>query len=126
MIVSDERVSLFVSNALQIALCPPYTCMGLERDGEIVAGVIINGWEARNAHVTVAGCGWTRPFVRAVGEYIFGQLGCLRMTVTTPDNRVAEYAKRLGGEVEGLMRNYYGEGQDAILVGILANEWSVR
>jgi hypothetical protein len=126
MIVTDERIALFVSNALQIALCPPYTCLGLEREGEIIAGVIVNGWEARNAHVTVAGRGWTREFIKAVGEYIFGQLRCLRMTITTPDPQVAEYAQRLGGEVEGVMRDYYGEGEDAFLVGILAKDWPLK
>lgn len=123
MIVSGEEVARFVSERIGTALCPPYTAMGLQRGGEIVAGVIFNGFEGPNVHVTVAGEHWPRGFIRAVGEYVFGQLGCLRMTVTTEQESVAGYALRLGGVVEGRMADYYGEGRDAILLGILRARW---
>lgn len=123
MIVSSERVARFVSGITGASFCPPYTTMGLMRGQDIVAGVIFNQFEGPNVHVTIAGTGWTAGFVKAVGEYVFDQLGCLRMTVTTEQERVADYALRLGGEVEGRMKDYYGEGRDAILVGILRPRW---
>ena len=123
MIVADERVARFVSERSGAAFCPPFTAMGIERDGEIVAGALFNQFEGPNVHVTIAGTGWTAGFVRAVGQYVFEQLGCLRMTVTTEQEKVAGYALRLGGEVEGRMQDYYGEGRDAILVGILRARW---
>ena len=97
--------------------------MGLERDGHIVAGVLFNQFEGPNVHISAAGKGWTRGFVRAVGDYVFSQLGCLRMTITTEQEAVMRYACRLGGQVEGMMRDYYGEGRDGILVGVLRDEW---
>lgn len=123
MIVVGERVALFVSERLGITLCPPYTTMGIERRGEIVAGVIFHCYETYGVHVTAAGSGWTPGFIKAVGAYVFGQLGCIRITVTTPDVEVARYAERLGGQVEGLMRDQFGEGRDGWIVGVLKSEW---
>lgn len=126
MIVCDERVARFVSEQLGFALCPPYSVMGIERDGEIVGGVLFNQFEGANIHFSAAGKGWTLGFMRAVGEYVFGQLGCERMTATTESPLVADYAERLGGQREGLMRSHFGKGRDAIIVGVLRDEWKFR
>ena len=122
-IATDERVARFISERLGTALCPPYTVAGIERDGEIIAGALFNQFEGANVHVSIAGTDWTRGFIKAVGQYVYGQLGCLRMTITTEQDAVAKYATRLGGQVEGNMRDYFGEGRDAWLIGILRDEW---
>lgn len=123
MIATDERVARFLSERLGTALCPPYSLMGIERDGEIVAGVLFNQFEGANVHVSIAGSGWGRDFIKAVGRYVYDQLGCLRMTITTEQPAVIDYAVRLGGEVEGLMRDHFGEGRDAWIIGILRKDW---
>ena len=123
MIVEGEAVARFVSERIGFALCPPYTAMGIERDGEIIGGVIFNSFEGAAVHVTLAGKGWTRAFIKAVGDYVYRQLGCARITVTTADPKVVEYAQRLGGQLEGVLRDQFGEGRDATLVGILARDW---
>lgn len=123
MIVADERVALFVSERLKFGLCPPYTQMGIERDGEVIAGVVFNCFEGADVHVTIAGTGWTRGFIREVGNYVFGSLGCLRMTATTEQPEVAKLAVKLGGAIEGMMRNHFGPDRNAIIVGILREDW---
>lgn len=123
MIVTDERVARFVSERTGCGVCPPWTCMGLEREGEIVGGVIFHCYEGAAVHVTVAGKGWTRAFLRAVGRYVYDQLGCERITVTTEQPSVIGYAKRLGGQVEGLLRSQFGPGRDATIIGILKAEY---
>lgn len=123
MIVADERVARFVSERLGTAFCPPYTCLGIERDGEITAGVLFHCFEGPAVHITVAGTGWTPQFVTAVGDYVFGQLGCLRMTITTEQESVVKLACKAGGQVEGCLRDQFGEGRDGHVVGILRREW---
>lgn len=123
MIRTDEAVARFVSERIGMGLCPPYTCMGLERNGEVVAGVVFNCFEKPDIHVTVAGSGWTRGFIREVGRYVFDQLGCLRMTALTEQPQVVGFAKRLGGQVEGVLRWHFGPERDATIIGILRNEW---
>ena len=123
MIVTDDRAARFVSERLDFAIAPPFTCMGIERDGHIVAGVIFHCFEGAAIHVTVAGSGWTPGFVRDVGEYVFGQLECCRITVTTGRSDVARIALRMGGKVEGCLRDQFGPGRDATIIGILRGEW---
>ena len=123
MIVTDERVARFVSERLGIGLCPPYTCMGWAQDGKIVGGVIFHCFEGADVAVTAAGSGWTRGFLRAVGKYVFGRLGCERMTATTEREEVVRLARKAGGQIEGRLRSHFGPGRDGIIVGILRDEW---
>lgn len=123
MIVTGEPVARFVSESLGFGLCPPYTAMGIERGGEIAGGVLFNHFEGADVHVSLAGEGWTPAFLRAVGTYVFDQLGCERMTAVTACEAVAGLAQRLGGQVEGRLRSHFGPGKDAIVAGILRDEW---
>jgi RimJ/RimL family protein N-acetyltransferase len=124
MIHATHDIAEFVSDQLGFGLCPPYVCMGLKReDGTIHAGIILNGFEGRDIRLTAAGTGWTREFLREVGRYVFDQLGCDRITVKTESEGVASMAVRLGGQVEGRLRSHFGPGRDAILVGILRDEY---
>lgn len=122
-VVTDERVARFVGQRVGEVIVPPFTAMGLERDGEIVAGVVFNCFEGFDLHVTIAGHGWTRGFLADVGQYVFGTLKCERITIQTEQPKIVRIAKRLGGQVEGLKRNHFGKGRDAILVGILAGDY---
>ncbi len=124
-IVTDKRVADFVSSVCGCQFLPPYTCMGIEDEttGEVAAGVVFNCFDAKDIHVTVAGSGWTKVFMQEVGKYVFWHLSCERITVTTYHPKVVDFALRLGGQVEGRLRNYYGKGLDAALVGILAEDY---
>lgn len=121
--VTDERVTAFVSGRCGITFCPPYTNLGIEKDGEIIAGVILNVFEGADVHMSAAGTGWTRGFLADFGNYVFDQLKCERVTAITEQATVVRLAERLGGEVEGLMRNHFGKGRDAFVVGILKEDW---
>lgn len=127
MIVSDERVARFVAERCgKESFYPPFTCLGIERDGAIVAGVVFNSYQHKSdIAVTVAGDtgAFTLPFIRRVGRYVFGQLGCERISITTEQPKVIEIAKRLGAQTEGRKRNLFGYGRDGIVLGILKNEW---
>ena len=123
MIVTDERVARFVGERVHSIIYPPFTCMGIERDGEIIAGVIFNCFSGKDVAVTVAGRGFTRGFIAAVGKYVFEHLGCLRITITTSQPHVISIAHRLGAQTEGAKRNHFGKGKDATVLGILREDW---
>jgi hypothetical protein len=127
-IVTDNRVARYVADKCGVSILPPYTVMGLERNGEIVAGVVFNTFSSRDIEVTVAGeCGaFTLGFLRAVGDYVFKTLDCLRISITTRQQHVKDIALRLGAQPEGVKRNRYGKGEDAELFGILAEDWAIR
>lgn len=123
MIVTDERVARFVGERCGTIIYPPFTTMGVERDGQVIAGVIFNCFTGNDIAVTVAGGPFGREFISAVGKYVFGKIGCLRMSITTEQPKVIEIATRLGAQTEGRKRNHFGMGRDGIVLGILKEEW---
>lgn len=122
-IVDDARVAAFVGERVDTIICPPFTAMGIERNGEVIAGVVFNVFTGSDVHVTVAGTGWTKGFFADVGHYVFDQLKCIRMTAVTEKPEVVRIAERLGGEIEGAMRDHFGPGRDGFIVGILKQDW---
>lgn len=124
MIVTDERVARFVGDRCETIICPPYTAMGIEKDGEIIAGVVFNNYTKNDIEVTVAGGPFNRGFICAVGKYVFEQIGCVRMSITTEKPEVIRIAQRLGAQTEGLKRNRFGKGRDGTILGILREDWN--
>ena len=123
MIVTDERVVSFAEGVLGSKFVPPFTCIGIERDDRVVAAAVFNHFEGFDIHLTAAGQFWTRGFLRAVGLYVFGQLGCIRMTAITEQQAVIDFAVRIGGQVEGVMRNHFGPNRNGVVIGFLKEEW---
>lgn len=123
MIVAGEHVAKFVSDKLGFGLCPPYVTLGLELDGELMGGIIFSTYEGCDIRATVAGSGWTRAFLKAAGAYVFGQLECQRCTFVTEQPMVIDLVERMGGQVEGRLRNHFGYGRDGILLGVLKEEY---
>lgn len=123
MIVTGDRVAAFVGARIDAIIYPPFTAMGIERRGELIAGAVFNCFTGHDIEVTVAGHGWTRGFIQAVGDYVYRQMGCVRMQITTEHQFVAHLAERLGGKREGILRDKFGRGKNGILVGILAEEF---
>lgn len=128
MIVSDERVVAFVGGQVNSTIYPPWTAMGIEKDGEVVAGVVFNCFTGNDVEITLAGRGVfsDRAFLRAFGRYAFGALGCLRVSMTTEHQAVVDLALRCGAKVEGHKRNHFGLGRDAVLLGILKDDWKFK
>lgn len=122
-IITDERVARFVGSKVNSVIFPPFTCVGIESEGEIIGGVIFNCFTGYGVHATVAGKGWTKGFLAEIGHYVFSTLHCQRITVITEQVKVVRIAERLGGKVEGVLRNQFGKGRDGTIVGILKDEW---
>lgn len=126
MIVTDDRVAAFVGASVDSIIYPPFTCMGIDRGGEIIAGAVFNCFTGHDVEVTVAGRGWTRAFFKSVGAYVYDQLSCGRIQVTTEHESVARIAERMGGRREGILRDKYGKGRDGIVIGVLEQEYRFR
>jgi hypothetical protein len=128
MIVSTPAVAEYVGRKVGQVLVEPFTALGIERDGEVVAGVVFNVWTGPDVQMTIAaepGC-VSRPFLRRVGRYATEELGCIRATIETEQSHVVDLALRMGGQVEGVKRDLFGEGRDGIVIGILKKDWFLR
>lgn len=123
IVVRGEHVARFVGEKVGRSIYPPYEAVGLEKDGEVVAGVIFNSFTGSDVHATIAGQGWTRGFLADIGDYLFNKLKVARVTAITEQPNVVRLAERLGGKVEGRLRDQFGPGRDGYVVGILKSEW---
>jgi hypothetical protein len=124
VIITGDTVAKFVGERCGTIIYPPYTAMGLERNGEVSAGVVFNCYTGNDIEVTVAGGPFNRGFISAVGKYVFEQIGCLRMSITTESPEVIKIAHRLGAQTEGTKRNHFGKGRDGTVLGILREDWN--
>ncbi|QCI67527.1 GNAT family N-acetyltransferase [Phreatobacter stygius] len=127
-IETGEPAVQWVAGRLGVAFPQGATALALARDGELVGGAVFCGFTGRDIEVSVAACrtlAWPRAFLVRVGTYAFGELGCARMTMlTSTSNRaVIRIAPRLGAVREGRKRNYYDDGADALVFGILREDW---
>lgn len=125
MIVTDARVAEYVGAKVNQVIYPPWTAMGVERDGKIVCGAVFNCFTGYDCHLTIAAekGAITRKFLKEMGRYVGELMGCGRITFITERPEVIDLAKRLGAQTEGRIRNHFGSGRDAILLGILREEW---
>jgi RimJ/RimL family protein N-acetyltransferase len=125
MIVSNDAVAAFIVGKIQRDLHPPFSVIGREVDGRIVAGASFSTYQGYDIEITVAAepGGITRALLRAWGQYVRDQLGCGRVSITTEQPFVVGLAKRLGGQVEGLKRHAFGPDRHGYHVGILKEEW---
>lgn len=128
-IVTDDRVARYVAAKNKGHIAPPYTSLGVERDGQIVAGAVFRNYTGPDVDVTVVGdcvSAFTPKFIRAIGRYVFMQMGCLRLSMVTTQPRVIALALRLGAKVEGVKRNGFGQGEDATMLGVLSHDWKFK
>lgn len=108
-----ERIAAFVKARVPVDVCERMRALGWERDGQLVAGVLVYGWTGPAAWIHVAGDGqWmTRGFARAVFGYVFRDMGCERLFAVAEASNVKSlrFLSRLGyttvAELDGAARD---------------------
>lgn len=123
----DLKVSKWVGERIDEDDFGPCTSIGLEKDGELVAGVVFNWYTGPSICMHVAGTGrdWlTRDFLYRCFAYPFIQLECNRVTgLVRIDNFAAQkFDEHLGFVREGVIRKGATDGTDFILYGMLKEE----
>lgn len=87
-----------------------YYAMGVERDGEMIAGVVINNFNGANATCHIAIKRFTKaivPLFQHVCHYAFNQCKLKRLTGMVPSNEphIIAFDKHIGFEEEFVMRD---------------------
>ena len=104
------------------------TTIGLEEDGNLIAGVVYNLYNGPSICMHVAaepGKRWmTRDYLFRCFAYPFIQLDCNRVTgIVKADNLEARrFDEHLGFKQEGVIRKGAADGSDMILYGMLKEE----
>ena len=123
-----ERVMRFVADRVGERELFGYAAIGLERDGELVAGVLFEQHNGPNVMMHVASDGsrhWMTPaYMSACFRYPFLQLGVNRISgLVRADNADAQrFDERLGFVREGIIRRGAADGVDLLLYGMLREE----
>lgn len=124
----SEEVMAFVARMTGESRYDDCSTIGLEKDGEIVAGVVYQGHNGPNVlmHFALNGSRHliTPAFVCAAFMYPFQVLGCHRVTgLVRTDNVGAQVLdENLGFAREGVMREGAGDRTDFIVYGMLKRE----
>lgn len=124
----DKRVSDWVAGKVSEHKFILARAIGLEQDGELIAGVVYENYTGKNitAHVAaVPGKRWlNREFLFRAFAYPFIQLDCNRVTgLVKADNLEAQkFDEHLGFKKEGLLRQACDDGADLIVYGMLKTE----
>jgi RimJ/RimL family protein N-acetyltransferase len=107
---------------------PPFTCIGEEADGRIVCGAVFNSYTGPDIEVSIA-CSrkrFSKAFINACLQYVFGTLGCERCTMTTEHGNVARMAIRFGARLEGIKLHQYGAGRNGYILGVYKKGQKVK
>ena len=118
-----ETVFAFVRDRIDggIARIEGMQAIGLRRDGELVAGVVYEGYNGKNIWMHVAaipGARWmSRMYLHAVFAYPFGVCGCNRVSGYVNESNLAarRFDEHLGFEVEARLRGAACNGGDVLL-----------
>lgn len=123
-----ERIMQFVAARTGEDCYRDYSAIGLEQDGQVVAGVVYEQHSGPNILTHIASDGsraWLTPaYLGAIFRYPFLQLACARITaIVRADNADSRrFVEHLGFSHEGLMREACEDGADLIIYGMLKRE----
>jgi hypothetical protein len=117
----DVRVSDWVAQQLGYAEGPPVSAtIGFERNGELVAGVLLDNYTGTNifAHIAATAAVIPVEFLVAVARYVFVQCRARRMTfLVNDDNTEAlQLVQDLGAEEEARLRMGHPRGDQLVFV----------
>lgn len=125
----DARVLKWVGERIgELEFSPGAIGIGLEENGELIAGVVFSMYTKASISMHVAaipGKRWmTKEYLWRVFAYPFIQLNCNRVTgFVREDNLVAQkFDEHIGFKREGLIRKGAVDGTNFILYGMLKEE----
>lgn len=85
-----QRIAAYVAGSIGISpITGNFTAIGLERYGQLIAGVVYSDWNGRSATTSIAITGRiNRAFLRFIFYYPFVQLKANRLTATIEANNL--------------------------------------
>lgn len=102
---------------------------GVIRDGALVAGVVFHEYQPdySTMQVSIAADGpWaTRPVIRAMFQYPFGQVGVDVLWAAMPHDLpdIHAFNRRLGFKKEATLRHRFGRKRHAVIASMTRGEW---
>ncbi len=121
LISNPARVFAFMSQFMPLAAVSGMKGIGLEKDGDLVAGVLYEGFNGQNVWMHVAGAPgsrWmNRELLRYSFHYPFNEMGVRRISgyVNASNTQARRLDEHLGFVPEARLRGAAPDGDDVIL-----------
>ena len=121
IISNPARVWAFVRERVPVPVVAGMKGLGLERDGELVAGVLYEGYNRVNVWMHVAavpGGQWlNKEYLRYCFHYPFVELGCRRVGayVDASNGDSRRFVEHLGFEREAVLKGAASDGGDVLV-----------
>lgn len=129
LIFDQARVFAFLrERGVPLVYAADMQAIGLERDGELIGGVIYTGYSKHNIFMHVAGTegvNWvTKRYVKAAFAYPFNVLNCDRITgwVEASNTKARRFDEHLGFKQEAVLEGAATDGGDVILYRMWKHE----
>lgn len=118
-VVEGEAVLPFVESRLKTKIHPPCIVRGfVAENGRALCAVVFNDFNQSNIELTIVAdpAGVTRGVLRYIAGYVFGQLGCRRITIRTKkrNKHAIRMAHRFGFTFEMVCKRYFPD-DDAVV-----------
>lgn len=121
IISNPIRVFEFITRTMPMQPCGGMKGLGLERDGELIAGVLYEGFNGRNVWMHVAaepGKKWmTRDYLRYCFHYPFNEMGVDRVSgyVSASNADARRLDEHLGFKQEAVLAGAASDGGDVLI-----------
>lgn len=115
----DQTVADWVATKTGKPFHPPFTAIGIiDCAGTLTGGYVFTGYNGDGVELSLAGRGViTRDGWRVVLDYVFSQLGCVRMQMHT-SRRNKKVCKILHNQFpkgfEGIAKRFYGKDDGVV------------
>ncbi len=120
----DLAAKLYIEKREQVAICPPYIGLVVERDDKIVGAFILNDYTPANNIEMSAVISGNIPVtdLRGIFRYCFARVRRVTARTSVNNKRTLHILARLGFQREGLLREWFEDGSDAVVFGLLKSE----
>lgn len=129
IIVSDPlRVFHFLNDLMPMQMVAGMKGLGLERDGELVAGALYEGFSGHNVWVHLGakpGGNWmTREYLRYCFYYPFVEMGVSRLSgyVNASNHAARRLNEHFGYTVEATLKGAASDGGDVLIYVMWRNQ----
>ena len=126
MLCGGDELRPYVEATIGVTLPENATFIGDFRNGAVHSAAGFVNWCGHDVEVHLASAGaLSRAFLKRLGEYVFGELGCARASCrVAADNPWQNVLTRMGWRQEGRLRNGFdGVSIDMLVFGILKEDY---
>lgn len=120
----DIAAKLYIEQRERVAICDPYIGLIVERDGKQVGAFILNDYTpGRNIEMSAVITGNVgMPDLRNIFRYCFDRVHRVTARTSIKNTRTIYMLGVLGFHREGLLREWFRDGTDAVVFGLLKSE----